>query len=101
MKTLVNFVLSKPSDNLDRASSKINPIMDKWISSDISEVTLTTVNDDLEIQKNTVQNRLEGEHDSYSISYIKKMLLECLQIIKQEVHRIYLYRILIIIRNVD
>ena len=52
MKTLVNFVLSKPGDNLDRASSNISPVMDKWVSSNISEVTLTTMNDDLEIQKN-------------------------------------------------
>ena len=72
MKTLVNFALSKPGDNLDRASSNISLVMDKWASSNISEVALTTMNDDLKIiQKNTVRSRLEGEHDSYSISYIK------------------------------
>ena len=51
MKTLVNFALSKPNDNLDRASSQICPLLDKWVSSIISEVTLSTMSDELEKQK--------------------------------------------------
>ena len=51
MKTFVNSTLSKPNDSLDRASSQISPLLNKWVSSIISEVTLSTMSDELEKQK--------------------------------------------------